>query len=168
MVKHIQEMRGNRVQKIQVKFVGNAIDTTLFFFVSKWADLISRMEIGAVRFGAGLQQSLTSPRNSVPASMSEEGWFLKIDVKCEIISLETYSLEVRTLPSGAMIFSKLHLPKLSLARLTWNMFAFFVSGQSKQRQRIPKSLSVLSSYDFEYFLNSWEATQSKGSICEIS
>ena len=146
----------------------SSIPGDLFFCVSKRADLISRMEIGAVRFGAGLQQYFTPSRNSVLAGMSEEGWFLKIDVKYEIISLETSSLEVRTLPSGVMIFSKLNLRKLSLARLTWNMFASSVSGPSKQRQRIPKSLSVLSSYDFEYFLNSLEATQSKGSICEIS
>jgi hypothetical protein len=26
---------------------------------------------------------------------------------------------------------------------------------------------VLSSHEFEYFLNSWKATQLKGSVCEI-
>jgi hypothetical protein len=64
-----------------------SIPGDLFFFVAKRSDLISRLEIGAVRFGAGLQQSLTPSRNSAPASMSKEGWFLKIDLKCEIISL---------------------------------------------------------------------------------
>jgi hypothetical protein len=50
-----------------------SIPGDLFLFVSKRADLILRMEIGAVRFEAGLQQSLTPSRNLVPASMSEEG-----------------------------------------------------------------------------------------------
>lgn len=44
--------------------------------------------MGSVRAGGGLQQSLTPSRNSIPVSMSDEGWFLKIDVKCEIIPSE--------------------------------------------------------------------------------
>ena len=100
--------------------------------------------MGDVRFGKSSYPSY------VPASVSEEGWFLKIAVKWAVISLKISSLVVRTLPLGAMIFSMLHLRKLFLARFTWNIVASYVSGPSKQREQIPKPLSVLSSHDWVF------------------
>jgi hypothetical protein len=55
MDKHIVKMRGNNVPKDQIKLVGNTISTRLpgdlFFLVTRRADLISRVEMGDVRFG---------------------------------------------------------------------------------------------------------------------